>query len=611
MGLPMPDSSVPQCLGIVSNPMQQGEVAKICLFGVADYSWNTKSFNTKQNWDASFPAIVGTKLSPVYKFLANYLRFQDPEELHDMIEQFKSNNDDFSRKRLTELFKSIQDSTCKMLSLKPHNNSDSLLLNDLTPWLCKLNKMAEVGASLLNINSIGDENTKWITYCDQLSILESFKYDTTYMVSALEGMGENPPSELHRVEPSHKYLMPFLEDLIEHIYPDRKSTRETNYLSVIENGVETAVMSSHNNRTIGGMYYVDSLSRKIEPGNSVVIKFPKGGVVNDAFISKEIFGKYAIGKSLYGKEYETIKNYKQLINSKLRYIKLQNKTKYVQPLELNKSNLRIGMPMTPKISSVYIPDGRIWDGHNAQKLIDGSLNTFTCLYRDQKDGDSYTIKLDKKQHIHDVTIAFGTTNLDFPKLGVVQISSDSINWKNLNVINTNTSNFRMSLPQVKKINNDVSSCTFVNDGSSAQYVRFVVKESFQERWLRLNEIEVNSLNVTSQYISVTSVNNKENVELSDGKFNTMYIPESDKDTIEYNLFGLTEPKEVVVYAIGLKKADGNNTSVVQVLNNGKYENIGILRAGINRFSLRKYNKAEKLVITILNKTFGIAEIEDK
>ena len=48
-----------------------------------------------------------------------------------------------------------------------------------------------------------------------------------------------------------------------------------------------------------------------------------------------------------------------------------------------------------------------------------------------------------------------------------------------------------------------------------------------------------------------------------------------------------------------------------MLNNGKYENIGILRAGINRFSLRKYNKAEKLVITILNKTFGIAEIEDK
>ena len=58
MGLPIPDKDVPLCLGLVSNPMQQGAVSKICLFGVADYSWNTKAFNNIDNWQASFPAIV-------------------------------------------------------------------------------------------------------------------------------------------------------------------------------------------------------------------------------------------------------------------------------------------------------------------------------------------------------------------------------------------------------------------------------------------------------------------------------------------------------------------------------------------------------------------------
>lgn len=37
-------------ISIVSNPMQQGEIAKIPVFSVADYAWHTASFNNQNSW---------------------------------------------------------------------------------------------------------------------------------------------------------------------------------------------------------------------------------------------------------------------------------------------------------------------------------------------------------------------------------------------------------------------------------------------------------------------------------------------------------------------------------------------------------------------------------
>jgi hyaluronoglucosaminidase len=43
--------------GFVSNPMDKPEASKIGLFGVADYCWNPKAFNSKQNWEDCFPRL--------------------------------------------------------------------------------------------------------------------------------------------------------------------------------------------------------------------------------------------------------------------------------------------------------------------------------------------------------------------------------------------------------------------------------------------------------------------------------------------------------------------------------------------------------------------------
>lgn len=219
MGLPTPDDAIPECLGMVSNPMQQGEIAKICLFGVADYAWNNHAFRAVENWRASFARIVGEQNASLYNYLAKYLRYEDSEDLGKLIEQYKVNYSDgkYECKALCDTLNAIKTAADRMLAIAnaPRCKSDELLLNDLTPWLLKLSKMAEVATDLLALpfNTNASEKDTQIYKITQ--VFADFKDKREYQVAALEGMGENPPSELHAVEPSHKYLMPFLDWLYE------------------------------------------------------------------------------------------------------------------------------------------------------------------------------------------------------------------------------------------------------------------------------------------------------------------------------------------------------------------------------------------------------------
>lgn len=220
MGLPTPDDAIPQCLGVVSNPMQQGEVAKICLFGVADYAWNNRAFRSIENWKASFSRIVGEENAQLYNYLAQYLRYEDSNELGQLIEQYKAGYADgkYECNILCDTLKAIKSAAERMLAIAdaPRCKSDELLLNDLAPWLLKLSKMAETAIELLALPSYADASKKEAQVCKVAQTLADFRDKREYKVEALEGMGENPPSELHTVEPSHKYLMPFINWLYEH-----------------------------------------------------------------------------------------------------------------------------------------------------------------------------------------------------------------------------------------------------------------------------------------------------------------------------------------------------------------------------------------------------------
>lgn len=595
MGLPTPDKEVPQCLGMVSNPMQQGEVAKICLFGVADYSWNSSAFDTKANWEASFPAIIGNEFAPLYRYLAKYLRYQDSEELHKLIEDYKVNTS--AKEALLDTLSNIGKSCKRMLALNTANESDKLLKQELEPWLNKLEKMVEVATMLVSLDNIKDENAKWDVYCKQVQLVEEFKTNKKYMVDALEGMGENPPSELHRVEPSHKYLMPFIEWLVKNSYHFNVA-EEIKVPYIIGN----RLFSSNGQMNSDGEIFFDS-KRPAPLDGQIKIILPKAGTIEQATISDAVLKDFKVSYSLFGETFATIKKTSDIVGKQAKFIVVENKGKATKELLLSKENFCLKMPSAPKVSSVVIPDGNIWDHHDAAKLADHNYNTFTCLYRDQRDGDTYMVELANPQPIYDVTMALGTTNRDFGKVMNVEISADKQTWVKLPVDGTDICDMRMSMPQIKKLNQDVSLCTFKGKGNVAKYVRFVLKESFQEKWLRLNEMEINGQYIAAQYVNTATCGNNIAYEVFDGKANTVYTPKNG-ETLVYNILSLNPTTQLAVYALG-----EGNANLVAVNGDNSEVSLGTIKKGVNVIDMKAMSNVK--IIKFTADQLSIAEIITK
>lgn len=628
MGLPTPDREIPQCLGMVSNPMQQGTVAKIALFGVADYAWNNRAFEPKSNWRAAFPAIIGAQNAPLYNYLARFLRYEDPESLTSLYNNVKSvyPATSASTAALIDTLKQIGGAAQKMLTMPLRNSSDSLLLQDLQPWLKKLSRMAQLGQTLLNLPNVKDEGARWQQYCDVLSTLDAFQTDSTYLVDALEGMGENPPSKLHPVEPSHKYLMPFINWLVANAYTldancsdkcDKNANTanntpekcDKNAPAVLLNNSGNVVKGAVGNLTDDGLAYIQmSGPLLMDKGDKATIALIEAVSPLKAQISPKLLKIYKVETSLYGRDYTEIKSAAQIENKPLRYIRLTLK-KGTTKLSLNKEDFCLSLPIVPELKVVSIPEGEIWENHTTDRMVDGHYNTFTAIQHGQRVGHAYTVELPITQPVYDVTIAYNLENGDYPQISQVQISQDQQNWQPLKVMGTdNTVDATLKLPQAVQWNDKVVLLTFDGEGKPARYVRlYIVKPN--PHWLRLGEIEVNKQHTDALYVPVVVADGTPIQSLTDGKANTLFTPLHDQSTLTYNLFSATPVKQLVVYA----KANGNAQATAQVFvkQGGNLSPLTTIRQGVNLINLSSVPQAEAVVIKIQNKNLSIAEIIQK
>lgn len=183
---------------LIINPMQQGELSKIALFSVADYSWNNASFDNYSSWDAAIPAVVGKQHAKAFKKLAPYLRYYDNDAIGYRIDNYyksvKSGRAN-SRSLLNEL-REVNKACQEIKGMKNSNvESDRQLYNDVRPWLLKLEAMTGEAIAAL------EENAQPLVDYDSNP---DFQFET------LGGMGEDIKLRVLTAEPSSKCLMPFL-----------------------------------------------------------------------------------------------------------------------------------------------------------------------------------------------------------------------------------------------------------------------------------------------------------------------------------------------------------------------------------------------------------------
>ncbi|MBQ9585465.1 MAG: beta-N-acetylglucosaminidase domain-containing protein [Muribaculaceae bacterium] len=188
---------------VIINPMQQGELSKIALFGVADYTWNNRGFENYSSWTAAIPAVVGESRAQAFKKLAPYLRYYDNDALGYKIDRYHVSIErgNPSHKSLLNEMREVNNA-CKVIKEMEHscNESDRLFYNDIRPWLLKLEAMTAEAIALFE-----GQNPPAGNYDD----------NPAYQFEILGGMGEHISLSVRNAEPSNICLPALLKWLHE------------------------------------------------------------------------------------------------------------------------------------------------------------------------------------------------------------------------------------------------------------------------------------------------------------------------------------------------------------------------------------------------------------
>lgn len=491
--------------GIVSNPMQQGEIAKTPLFSVANYAWNTSAFDNRSSWEASFPAIVGKEKAATYRFLAEHLRYNGNPELQSLIDNYKTQigGGNTSDTRLTAKLTEIFNACVELESLKDsEKESDRLLYIDLAPWLLKLKQMTSATLELQGVltmkeNEAGD---RWKKYAPQVTAIEALDTDDTYKSSVLEGTGNHTNVSVYPVEVSHSCLYPFATFMKEHALEGYFVNTEK------EKGVMFSNLESAkgvcSNATDGSVYLMGA-NNTLLPGQYIGIALPQSSKLKDLVVADTLAANYEVLYSANGKQWTRYTDKETAMADFIKYICIKNASDAPRTLKFTstKTSFCVVPAVEAKPANVVIPDAEIYTegdiSHSKEMLVDGDYSTYCCIKRNQKDDDTYTVELSAPAKVTGVRICVGTVNGDYMNIGRVEVSADGQTWKALTVKGAYTTDFTINLPQVVTYSPEMKYCDFVNSAADTEvrYVRFRLHQANTSKWLRLYEIEITTQKV--------------------------------------------------------------------------------------------------------------------
>ena len=186
---------------LVINPMQQGEVSKITLFSVADYSWNNAAFNNEQSFAAAIPAVFGRDRAEAYATLAPYLRYFDEEALSIDVRNYRASVREGHPRpaalvgKLSGVIaacgeiKALETSSCE---------SDRLMWEDIRPYVLKLEALSREAVTLLSGGEPSDID---------------FENDPAFKLTLIMGMGKDITLSTITAEPAARVLTPLVREL--------------------------------------------------------------------------------------------------------------------------------------------------------------------------------------------------------------------------------------------------------------------------------------------------------------------------------------------------------------------------------------------------------------
>lgn len=576
--------------GIISNPMQQGEISKIALFSVGDYTWNHAAFNNLDSWHASLPAIVGKDKAEDFKFLANYLRFYDSSALSTLVARYKSGSAKASE--VTAEMDRIINAANSLDEMKNSDNESYRLFHeDMKPWLLKVREMASIAKGLLEVSEISDKAEAWEKFSEFLPRIAALDTADEFHCDILTGLGSAISKGKRLVRPANETLRPFIDYLKDKAFKLSNTSPSEAYIFSNHNNVSGALSKTGENE----LYFNVRTRNRLAPKEYIGMAFPApqylaGITVADSLLNSGIFTVYV---SEDAKVWNKL-NSQDLGDAPIAAISIQNTSSSDAMLKMGVNVLKVKQLKPAGFMSAKTSYTGYYSNWDASKFIDGDLNTLCSFNRNQANGDTYTAVLSENTDVRQVRVYFGTENGDYMNAGRVEVSSDEKTWMPLNVRGTSTPDLSLTMPQAVKYSDIITYADFEPasgmPAEGVKYVRLRVTNANGSKWLRLYDIEVNT-NVTDGIAKIGQGQPADAV--CDGKISTV-LSQDAASPLVYRFVRPTIPSSATIYA-GSDVASAN-ASVYVTTDGQKWEKLTNLTSPFTVVDLQEYPTARALKI---------------
>ena len=530
--------------GIISNPMQQGEISKIALFSVGDYTWNHAAFNNIDSWKAAIPATVGKDKAADFEFLANYLRYYDSSKLGTLVSNYKNGTASAADLK-AEMDKIVAAATSLDEMKNSDNESYRLFHEDMKPWLLKVKEMASIASGLLEVSEITDKAEAWEKYSTLLPRIAALDAADEFHCDILTGLGASISTGKRLVRPANETLRPFIDYLKENVVSLTEKAPTDVYTFANFSGAKVRLTGTDKYEP-----YFNPITRNtLAPKDYFGMAFPApqylaGITVADTLLNSKTFTVY----------YSTdAKTWKKLTsqgvgNEPVAAVMVQNTSNAPAYIKMGEKVLKVFQIKPAEFIGTETSYNTFHNDWNASKFIDGDLSTVCSFNKNQAVGDYYTAVMIENTDVRQVRVYFGTENGDYMNTGVIEVSADKKTWTPLVVRGTNTSAFSLSMPQAIKYSDIITYADFVpSDGNAIKgmkYVRLRVTNANTSKWLRLFDIMVNT-NVTGSVATIDG--NKSADAVSDGNLSSA-LGTDQTSPLVYKFVRPTIPASATIYA---------------------------------------------------------------
>ncbi len=432
--------------GVIANPMQQGVASLISLFGVADYAWNMEGYDRMTSWRAAysylFPEVQDSLFLISQHATVGYNtniteENVESEYLKPTLDSFKAAVEAKDADLISQHGATLTNEMDRLITAindVRHNTVSQEMVNDLQPWLDKLESLSNITKYIVTSYTSEDTEQRLNAYSNIFNETSNWPSIT---VPQLAGGTVAAEIGIVHFKPFVMDVIASLETDINTVFADKDVlTNESKFFTNIKDIEDVLVEKEGTTYKVSDVETLD------------FEKYSYAGIKLDDFLlgskaSLDLSGKNAdkltVQYSSNGVVWTDVESATRsvdfdLLDKEVRYVRVINLTDETISATINEF---IVEARGEKVLNVEKAESTtpLYQNNGAQYLVDGKLSTSYWTSSGQTNQQYVTIEFEEVNELYDFAL-FEDKN-DYIRNGAIYVSKDGVDYTKVSTIGSN------------------------------------------------------------------------------------------------------------------------------------------------------------------------------